>query len=228
MIEIKHWVDDSEAPTLQRFDAMVGGRNVGYLTSHPATDGGVWLKGLKVAADCRRQGIARELLEFAIEFYDGQELSLRAKPYAGGVATCGDLQKFYGQYGFVLYDDEGRMMRPAIRNRAEVLLHLGSGGFLVETLADPRWPESIGKTRCPGGKIEEGESAVDTLVRELYEEYDLGVGPESFSFVSRVEGPRGYLVRYEALAPPHWEGRVCSEGGGEVLTRTLALPEPWF
>jgi len=233
MIEIKHWVDDSESPTLQRFDAISGDRNVGYLTSHPATDGGIWLKGLKVAADCRRQGIARRLLEYALAYYNGQELSLRAKPYAGGVATCDDLQKFYGEYGFVPYDDEGRMTRPAspsreaTRNRVEVLLHLGDG-FLVERLADPRWPDSIGKTRCPGGKIEEGESPLTALVRELGEEYDLDVVPAMFAFVSRVDGPRGYLTRYAAAAPPTWVGLPCVEGGGEVLVQTRAQPAPWF
>ena len=117
--------------------------------------------------------------------------------------------------------------RERTRNRVEVLLRL-QGGFLVERLSDPRWPESIGKTRCPGGKIEEGESPMAALVRELYEEYDLDVVPAMFSFVSRVDGPRGYIVRYEAYASPSWEGRVCIEGGGEVLVSAVTPPTPWF
>jgi len=106
-------VDDSKKNHLDRIDAHINGKNVGYLTSHAATEGGVWLKGLKVDPQYRSRGIAKKLLQIALNKYKGQDLRLRAKPYADEPLSMEQLQTFYLEFGFKPYDNEGRMLRPA-------------------------------------------------------------------------------------------------------------------
>lgn len=113
-VRFSEW-DDVEDPRepLHRFDAHVGGKNVGYLTTHPATEGGVWLKGLRVEPGHRDKGLAKRLVERAIATYPKQDLRLRARPYGDAPLDQTALQKFYGRFGFVPVDDEGRMLRKA-------------------------------------------------------------------------------------------------------------------
>ena len=108
---INLWLDEVEEPVIDRYDAMIDGENVGYLCMHPATDGGWWIKSLKVKAGFRGQGIARYLLSYVIDRLGGEELSLRAKPYADSPLTTEELMRFYGSFGFEQYDDNNRMRR---------------------------------------------------------------------------------------------------------------------
>jgi len=103
--------DEDPKLTLDRIDMHIDGKNIGYLTSHPATDGGVWLKGLKVDPEHRGQGYATKLLEHALEKYKDQQLSMRAKPYDDKPVDVEALKRFYQRYGFEVYDDENRMRR---------------------------------------------------------------------------------------------------------------------
>jgi GNAT superfamily N-acetyltransferase len=105
-------VDEDPRQPLDRIDAHVAGRNVGYLTSHPSTEGdGTWLKGLKVAPRMRGQGVGAELMRRAIAQYGDRPLRLRPRPYAGGPLGKDRLAAWYGGMGFVPYDAEGRMVR---------------------------------------------------------------------------------------------------------------------
>lgn len=98
---------------LDRIDAHVDGKNVGYLTSHPGAEGDHrWLEGMEVDPQFRRQGLARVLLGDAVGRYGDQELRLRARPYGDTPVSAERLQSLYSQFGFSPYDDEGRMARP--------------------------------------------------------------------------------------------------------------------
>ena len=118
-----------------------------------------------------------------------------------------------------------------VRNRVEVLFRLEDGPqgerrYLVEELADPRWPDSIGKLRCPGGKIEQGEDARDALLRELREEWDIVIAQELLSLVGQQAGPRGEIVRYETSIQEDVVGIYSLEGGGERLVVSRYVPDP--
>jgi GNAT superfamily N-acetyltransferase len=125
--------EDDEQP-LDRIDAHIGGRNVGYLTSHPSTEGdGTWLKGLKVAPRARGQGIGAELMRRVIAEHGDRTLRLRPRPYAGGPLDKDRLAAWYGGMGFVPYDAEGRMVRhPEKRADIEDLLRRIGPAVAVE------------------------------------------------------------------------------------------------
>jgi GNAT superfamily N-acetyltransferase len=108
------WLDESEkARPLQRLDAHAAGKNVGFLTRHPASEGdGVWIKGMYVDPAHRGQGIAKELMSRTIAAHPGQNLRLRAKPFRDEPLTADQLAAFYAKFGFKPVDDEHRMLRP--------------------------------------------------------------------------------------------------------------------
>ena len=116
--------------------------------------------------------------------------------------------------------------RDKTRDRVEVLFRLDGGRYLVEVLRDPRWPEAIGKVRCPGGRIEPGETPVAALCRELREEYGFEFEPDDLAFVFEKSGPRGQIFRFETSAPEAWLGQV-STGGYEELIVERCQPDPW-
>lgn len=116
-----------------------------------------------------------------------------------------------------------------MRDRVEVLMPLPDGRFLVERLADPRWPANVGKLRCPGGKIEAGETAVAAAVRELLEEYSLDLIATGLTLHSVTPGPRGQITRLMyAYVSQDWIGRLMEEGGGEMLVAVNHVPALWL
>lgn len=144
------WLDKAEDEPLYRFDAHADGKNVGYLTSHPGTDGDyTWLKGLKVDPTFRGQGVARRLLENALRHYAGQELRLRARPYEDAPLTADQLKTFYARYGFRGYDAEDRMVRrPRAKEAALDLEKLSQR--LVQTIAQlPKEKQADDTTGIP-------------------------------------------------------------------------------
>lgn len=106
---------------LDRIDAHVAGKNVGYLTSHPGTDGNYrWLKGMRVDPQFRGQGIAKSLLDNFLTAYPDMEIRLRAKPYEDSPLDAEGLKSVYARRGFVPLDDEDRMVRAAQPSRSAV------------------------------------------------------------------------------------------------------------
>jgi GNAT superfamily N-acetyltransferase len=112
-VEYTEWVDNEDPKqVLNRIDAHAGGRNVGYLTAHPSTEGdGMWLKGLKVAPRFRQHGIGAELMRRALDQYGDRTIRLRPRPYAGSPLDEDQLAAWYGRFGFTPYDSDGRMVR---------------------------------------------------------------------------------------------------------------------
>jgi len=97
----------------------------------------------------------------------------------------------------------------AIRERARVILPTGSGRYLMEEML---YPPNAGKHRFPGGKVEDGEDPIDTVVRELREETGqelsrdklryLGVDPDSGEHFIYAAEHRVKPGRFEDAANP--------------------------
>ena len=108
-----------------------------------------------------------------------------------------------------------------MRHRVEAVLKTESG-YLVERLESPKYPDNIGKLRCPGGAVEHGETPLAALCREMYEEYSVPVLSRDVKFVSKSIGQYGPITRYEVcnhgLVPRY------SNSGDEVLIEVGALP----
>lgn len=86
------------------------GKNVGWLTSHPGSDGDyIWIKGMYVSPEHRSKGLAHALLRGVAEDHPKQELRLRARPFRDEGASVDNLKKLYEGHGFRQYDDENRM-----------------------------------------------------------------------------------------------------------------------
>ncbi len=111
------------------------------------------------------------------------------------------------------------------RDRVEAVIQ-ADDGFWVEKLLSSEHPQSLGKLRCPGGKIESGETPLEALVRELREEYELDASECQLRVVNELEGPRGKIVRVNVVGLPV-SARKSVEGIEELLL-VKELPEPWL
>jgi 8-oxo-dGTP pyrophosphatase MutT (NUDIX family)/GNAT superfamily N-acetyltransferase len=123
-IEFKSFVSKRKGKrNLDRIDAIIDGKNVGYITSHPETDDpeAVWIKGMFVDPDHRGQGIARKLIQMKMEEAPGKKLRLRPKPFKDAPMDEDQLKSFYGSLGFKEYDKEGRMEKMAYASASEIV-----------------------------------------------------------------------------------------------------------
>lgn len=87
-----------------------------------------------------------------------------------------------------------------LRHRVEAVIPTDQG-FWCEQLLNPAHPENLGRVRCIGGKIEDGETPESALIRELAEEYELHVLPEQLRLLSQRPGRSGdvFRVRVDGL-----------------------------
>lgn len=172
--------------TLHRFDVHQNNKNVGYLTTHPATEGGMWLKGMKVDPLHRGKGLARSLVEQALQKYPDQEFRLRARPYDDKALDVEKLKAFYARLGFKPYDDENRMV--LTRNSKQAAEH------------DPNWkPPGIPDRSNYGDHTQLPVNQLATYVRQLHQaqragtHWDHRIGtPEHglFSWATKKEMPK--------------------------------------
>lgn len=110
------------------------GKNIGWLASHPGSDGDyTWVKSMYVTPEHRGKGLAHTLLQNVIADHPSSELRLRARPFRDESTPVEGLKKLYGQHGFRTYDDEDRMVRDAPNGPAKVASYRG---FVVKTAAD--------------------------------------------------------------------------------------------
>lgn len=116
--------------------------------------------------------------------------------------------------------------RARFRDRAELLIRVGNH-FIVEQLGSPRYPQSIGHCRCPGGKIEQGEDPVTTLRREFMEEYGLEL-KEEIKLLFKIQGKRGIVARYVTEGQIAWAGKKDIEEGTSMLLLTDVVPNMWM
>ena len=89
---------------------------------------------------------------------------------------------------------EGNAKAAAPRNRVEAVIPTDQG-YWAEQLLNPAHPENLGRVRCIGGKIEDGETPEAALIRELAEEYELIVLPEQLRLLSVRPGSQGDVYR---------------------------------
>jgi GNAT superfamily N-acetyltransferase len=66
--------------------------------------GTLWLTDVWVKADERGKGLARAMIEAALEDWGRQTLYLEVAPYADRPKSAADLRAFYERYGFVATD----------------------------------------------------------------------------------------------------------------------------
>jgi ADP-ribose pyrophosphatase YjhB (NUDIX family) len=120
--------------------------------------------------------------------------------------------------------------RDKVRDRVELLIYSSNNEFLVEELLSDAWPDNKGKFRCPGGKIEEGETDIEALTREMREEYDWDLEPGQVQAtpLSDMDEERGRVVRYRLT---HSKGipkpGATSAEGCERLVLQKTVPAPW-
>lgn len=106
--------DDKSDRDVQRIDVHHKGKNVGFQTYHPGSDGDyVWVKSLYVDPKHRGKGVAKMLLDEVERKNKGKELRLRARPFRDKSVSADSLKEIYKKRGYVQYDEDNRMVKTA-------------------------------------------------------------------------------------------------------------------
>jgi GNAT superfamily N-acetyltransferase len=93
------------------FDAHNNGKNIGYVTTDRKPDH-VWLDEVYVHPDARGHGIARQLMQNALDYHQGKEIRLKPEPYGDASGASEEaLRRLYRGYGFS--DSGPHMVRSA-------------------------------------------------------------------------------------------------------------------
>lgn len=93
------------------------------------------------------------------------------------------------------------------------MLSDGAGNILVQDRRDPDWPGLC----FPGGHVEPGESFVESVIREVWEETGLTVEDPILCGTKQFQTKEG--VRYVVLffKASRWHGQLRSSDEGEVF-----------
>ena len=93
------------------------------------------------------------------------------------------------------------------------MVYDGAGNILVQDRKDPDWPGLC----FPGGHVEPGESFVESVIREVWEETGLTVEDPTLCGTKQFqtkEGARYVVLFYKAT---RWHGQLRSSDEGEVF-----------
>jgi GNAT superfamily N-acetyltransferase len=82
-----------------RFDVDKSGRNVGTVSVMSNPDS-YWLRGLYVSPRHRGKGLARKLVQQALDKFKDKAVCLSPAPFRDQAVTAEDLAKFYSKFGF--------------------------------------------------------------------------------------------------------------------------------
>jgi mutator protein MutT len=99
--------------------------------------------------------------------------------------------------------------------KAVAFLLVKDGKFLAEKRKDDK-EEYPGMLAVPGGRMEEGETTEDTLIREMREE--LSVVPLEYGYYLSLEDPDAYgglVIHYFWVK--RWEGKISSGEAEELI-----------
>ena len=88
-----------------------------------------------------------------------------------------------------------------------------AGNILVQDRVDPSWPVLC----CPGGHIEPGESFVESVIREVWEETGLTIENPILCGTKQFQTKNGerYVVFF--YKTNRFSGNLCSSNEGEVF-----------
>jgi 8-oxo-dGTP pyrophosphatase MutT (NUDIX family) len=115
----------------------------------------------------------------------------------------------------------GLLLKRAATPRVRVVMPY-EGKYLLERLANPKYPENLGKTRFPGGGVDPGETPAQTAVRELHEELGLRVRQKALSPLGVLRHPQWghdehhYFLEKHNLKPGVFKPTVAGVGDPEV------------
>ena len=89
----------------------------------------------------------------------------------------------------------------------------GNGNVLVQNRKDPSWPGIA----FPGGHVEMGESFVDAVLREVFEETGLTVSNLTLCGIKNWAGEDGTRYFVTCYRTSTFSGEVKSSDEGEVF-----------